>query len=984
MELHIKIKMYNVARTVIVLMAILMISVYTKAQQMSPTEVQTPNASGLGRFGDIPVSLYTGTPKISIPLYTMRMGNMELPITLEYDASGVLVNSLPGWTGHNWVLSAGGVITRTRNGACDEYIPTKQSTIAPYTSYFKAYWRLKEDMKNDDVLTSNLMMNRYDYQPDIFTFNFMGKTGRFFLGNDGQWKVYSDCNLDIVFDINNQDNYIYPFIDKYPGDLTTRTVSKVIKGFIIRDDRGFIYEFGGSNDAIDYTLPFFYQSEGETSTSFYASSWYLTKVKDRYGNVLFELEYERGNFIAQFYNNAFSRHIKESYTSSVGHSGQEDFTTNYQFPYDGVLNSPVYLKKISSTHNDWVEFISSPSNLLTEDMYPTLDVFKAFSIDYPGLLFYYLQSDRKDILPYQAENMKPYMSKRTNPLGSTRLNELREISIRNGAKNIKFTYDYNSRMHLTDITEILGYASSSKHYHFNYNSPELLPKDYLSTAVDHWGYYNGTTCNAGDANVLQKRNANASKSLYGVLSDIIYPTGGVSSFTYENNDYSSFVSEDRRNMVQATGVAGGLRIKNITEYSDESKKNILRKRTFSYINPETGKSSGELFAMPKYSWMNYMASLSTKGAIAEQSFSRSTSIVPLSNSFGPHVGYSVVDEIEEDGSYSRYRYKNISGAMDERFIKDFSSGMPSPFDRFTEKGYKRGSVLSIEKYDANNKLMKKVKYGYVSGNVETDEVLTTNLSYVNFGASATFSYFTGGIYKLLFPKYDIVADTTITYYDNGQTEDICSYGKENIILPVNFGYLHQTQVRVLVSETKKREGDVMRKEYKYPFSSGNAATDSIGASQFVLEPISEKTYFNGNLADGFVKNYRFHDGGKPVEDSYMRINDDASKDTVLWFHSYSHEYKPEMFTTLGKAKTRLDWVGPYPYTYEVGIDEIGFNDTKQFFTSQWFDALGNIEEIIFPNGKVFTWYYNSDSQITDWYEDYVVPIRTFRYNYKNK
>ena len=180
MELHIKIKMYNVARTVIVLMAILMISVYTKAQQMSPTEVQTPNASGLGRFGDIPVSLYTGTPKISIPLYTMRMGNMELPITLEYDASGVLVNSLPGWTGHNWVLSAGGVITRTRNGACDEYIPTKQSTIAPYTSYFKAYWRLKEDMKNDDVLTSNLMMNRYDYQPDIFTFNFMGKTGRFF------------------------------------------------------------------------------------------------------------------------------------------------------------------------------------------------------------------------------------------------------------------------------------------------------------------------------------------------------------------------------------------------------------------------------------------------------------------------------------------------------------------------------------------------------------------------------------------------------------------------------------------------------------------------------------------------------------------------------------------------------------------------------------------------------------------------------------
>ena len=277
-------------------------------------------------------------------------------------------------------------------------------------------------------------------------------------------------------------------------------------------------------------------------------------------------------------------------------------------------------------------------------------------------------------------------SKRMNPLGSTRLNELREI--RMPGKKITFTYGYDSRMHLTDVNVSKSKSeSSSMNYHFNYYAPELLPKDYLTTEADHWGYYNGTACPAGSADIAQKRNADTSKSRWGILTDITYPTGGVSVFTFENHDYSSCVSDDRRSMEQLSGIAGGLRIKNITEYSDATKKTVLRSRTFKYINPETGKSSGELFAKPKYAWINYMPSLLVKGAVVSQTVTRSASIIPLSNSFGPHIGYSVVDEIEQDGTFKRYRYQNISAAKDERFIKDYSSGEPSPFDMFTERGY---------------------------------------------------------------------------------------------------------------------------------------------------------------------------------------------------------------------------------------------------------------------------------------------------------
>ena len=194
-------------KTILTLIAFVLLLDICHAQQMAPKEIPTPNASSLGRYGDIPVSYYTGQPNISIPLYTMNVRGFEFPITLQYDAGGVMINSLPSWTGHNWTLNAGGVIIREIKFTSDEYIPVSNSTLEPFSNYFSSYDKLKEHQNNDDSLEHNILFNRYDYQPDIFTFSFLGKTGKFFLGNDGQWKVSSDYNIDVVFDINNDSNY---------------------------------------------------------------------------------------------------------------------------------------------------------------------------------------------------------------------------------------------------------------------------------------------------------------------------------------------------------------------------------------------------------------------------------------------------------------------------------------------------------------------------------------------------------------------------------------------------------------------------------------------------------------------------------------------------------------------------------------------------------------------------------------------------------
>ena len=87
----------------------------------------SPEAASLGKYGDIPVSEYTGVPQIEIPLHTVKSGNLELPITLSYHASGIKVQQEATWVGLGWDLMAGGCINRIISGEYDEYVSSMVS-----------------------------------------------------------------------------------------------------------------------------------------------------------------------------------------------------------------------------------------------------------------------------------------------------------------------------------------------------------------------------------------------------------------------------------------------------------------------------------------------------------------------------------------------------------------------------------------------------------------------------------------------------------------------------------------------------------------------------------------------------------------------------------------------------------------------------------------------------------------------------------------
>ena len=128
----------------------------------------SPTASGLGQYGSVPVSFYTGTPNVSIPLGGLKGSELELPLSLSYMARGVKVEDNGSWVGVNWSLNAGGVIIRTIRGLKDGDKPLVHFPLPSALSQLK-----------DVMLNIQEQMN--DPEPDLYFFNFNGYSGNFVL-----------------------------------------------------------------------------------------------------------------------------------------------------------------------------------------------------------------------------------------------------------------------------------------------------------------------------------------------------------------------------------------------------------------------------------------------------------------------------------------------------------------------------------------------------------------------------------------------------------------------------------------------------------------------------------------------------------------------------------------------------------------------------------------------------------------------------------
>ena len=84
------------------------------------TSTSTQDGIFKNRFQDIPVNLFTGTPIIGFPIYTLsEPGGASVSIGLSYNASGMKGHDVASWTGMNWQMNMP-QISRIVKGIPDE------------------------------------------------------------------------------------------------------------------------------------------------------------------------------------------------------------------------------------------------------------------------------------------------------------------------------------------------------------------------------------------------------------------------------------------------------------------------------------------------------------------------------------------------------------------------------------------------------------------------------------------------------------------------------------------------------------------------------------------------------------------------------------------------------------------------------------------------------------------------------------------------
>lgn len=177
----------------------------------------SPNAAAFAKYGEIPVSNFTGTANISIPLYTIKTEEFNLPIELSYHTGGNKVEDVASWVGLGWSLGTIPTISRSVKGMPDEEGGIMDKFAGLTT---KQLWELPPS-----DLTSIRFMNAIrdgdtDSEPDIFYFNILGKSGKFAYDQEqNKFVTLEKSQIKIsyangFFTIITEEGYEYLFTEK--------------------------------------------------------------------------------------------------------------------------------------------------------------------------------------------------------------------------------------------------------------------------------------------------------------------------------------------------------------------------------------------------------------------------------------------------------------------------------------------------------------------------------------------------------------------------------------------------------------------------------------------------------------------------------------------------------------------------------------------------------------------------------------------------
>lgn len=448
----------------------------------------SPEAEAFTKYGDYSVSMYTGTPNIEVPIYTYEGIELDLPISLTYDASGIKVNQLATKVGLGWNLNVGGRVSRMMNGNPDDF----HTASPPYVSFFddvQVQMEMLDYLDNNqefsshqaalDYLTFLYDVNRQykETQPDYFSVNALGF-------ND--LAVIDISSLEAKA-LNN------PRIDiNYQLDAGTQSIS----GWTVTTDDGTVFKF----DAAELTQVSSSDIQGVIGVNkTYASSWLLTSVK--------------------------SKNRKDQYT--------------FHYTDPAWWSQPQQLTVAQSERNDVNDLNHSDNHYLANSI-PTANA--EYQIKQP--LLQTIKWNGQTVVSFDLEDRQDLDI--ASAIGAIHIHR------RGGEifRSFDLVHSYfgiadspnseEKRLKLDSINSYSGNGQIFQQYAFDYINSDGVPS-LSSYARDYLGMYNGENGNTvlipsmqlgGDTYAGGDRSFSFTDAQAGILNRITYPTGGYTTFEY--------------------------------------------------------------------------------------------------------------------------------------------------------------------------------------------------------------------------------------------------------------------------------------------------------------------------------------------------------------------------------------------------------------------------------------------------------------------
>ncbi|RXM52746.1 MULTISPECIES: RHS repeat protein [unclassified Chryseobacterium] len=786
------------------------------------SQTKPPESYSLIRGVNEGVNMNRGMVDLNIPLFDIIEGGFRLNNSLNYESRGFVPYLYPSFVGLNWNLNQFGKITR-ESRKIDLTTTTKKILnpfygaspahiyLANYSSYqyndIRSYDRndciktaysnnakkisIFNDALNPAYHATNLFgdTQQYygqsiNYEPDKYYFDFLGIKGYFIVDNEMNPIVFSE-NSSLKVDISKVD--CYDIFGNIP-----------FSQFIITDNKGNKYYFGGNTDAMDINfsynrvtydhhesndpshptqIPYSYAKFNKTN---YIDSWLLNKIVLANGSEI-KAYYKQNNLT-----------ILNNYRGNCCNTGGEypmPMIENFSVYY--VTDNTGFPSKQELLQNNLSIKHSRVVGMSQVDTYTKMAVLDSIKIN--------------DVtISYKYHNT-------LNPLEITN-NYLDEILVKRNNKQIKKVNLIYEDLGLTNkrtfLKQIL--SSTDENVNLDYYNTDDFPEYKNSTVMTYiGGIWNGSNSIFYDPTLDEYKNSYDT----GLLKKVTYPTKGSTTYLYEFGDYSKIIgyhgvlNTNELSVIDYSGTINSPKLKKKIEKNSFNDSIVTR---YEYLN-DSGLSSGILESGNLYSFVSITndSQAKLKG--------------PVSTNKSSILQYSTV-KITTEGKGSRKIYFNdYITNPDTLTVKNFSGNNSSSPKEYLSKSYERGKISKEELYDNGNNLIKKTEYKYKNflkklpnldavNSTACDGCKVSDLNYyITVRQPGPFESITSKYVPII--PYLLSSETTTEYFGGKtiQTKRNISYMDK-----INYGGLNNLWHPFPVEEKITTAAGTATKKYLYP------------------------------------------------------------------------------------------------------------------------------------------------------------------------